>query len=171
MIVMACVKPAEMEYSLPSEEKMIILEDVIAKAKELGITIISGESPAYYWDDFTVLCDSEQMASMMMVKKVIVSDIKEVSFSKDVAKLCKTPEGPCETNFNRKVEVHMPGQALSVYNEVMLLEDSCTDMLQSNLNKGWRIIAACPQPDSRRPDYILGRFNPNHESDDRASRG
>lgn len=35
-----------------------------------------------------------------------------------------------------------------------------TDVLQEQIAKGWRIIAACPQPDQRRPDYILGRFNP-----------
>lgn len=63
--------------------------------------------------------------------------------------------------YNQKCEVHMPGQALASYNETLLLEDSCTDALQESLNVGWRVIAACPQPDNRRPDYILGRFNPN----------
>lgn len=63
-------------------------------------------------------------------------------------------------NYNTKCEVHMPGQALSLYNDVLLLEDSCTDTLSEHLQGGWRIIAACPQPDQRRPDYILGRFNP-----------
>lgn len=63
-------------------------------------------------------------------------------------------------NFNDKCEVHMPGQALSLYNETVLMENACTDALQANLNDGWRIICACPQPDQRRPDYILGRFNP-----------
>lgn len=61
---------------------------------------------------------------------------------------------------NERCEVHMPGQALSTYNETLLIEDACTDVLQESLNSGWRIICACPQPDSRRPDYILGRFNP-----------
>lgn len=63
-------------------------------------------------------------------------------------------------DFNQKCEVHMPGQALATHNETMLLEDSCTDVLQGQLDLGWRIIAACPQPNQRRPDYILGRFNP-----------
>lgn len=66
-----------------------------------------------------------------------------------------------ENNYNGSCEVHMPGQALSTYNETLLLEDSCTDVLQKSLDQGWRVIAACPQPDSRRPDYILGRFNPD----------
>lgn len=72
--------------------------------------------------------------------------------------------------YNAKVNVHMPGQALSTYNQTMLLQDSCTDNLQYELDKGWRIIACCPQPDQRRPDYILGRFNPTHDVGFRAAR-
>lgn len=74
--------------------------------------------------------------------------------------------------YNNKCEVHMPGNMLATYNQVQLLEDSCTDALQNALSAGWRIIAVCPQPDSRRPDYIMGRFNPNDDFDkDSASRG
>lgn len=59
---------------------------------------------------------------------------------------------------NTKVDVHIPGNALLMIDEVMLLEDSCTDDLNNNyLERGWRIVAVCPQPDQRRPDYILGR--------------
>jgi hypothetical protein len=72
--------------------------------------------------------------------------------------------------YNDKCEVHMPGQALATYNETLLLEDSCTDVLQGALDKGWRVITACPMPDKRRPDYILGRFNPEHEVGARARR-
>lgn len=74
--------------------------------------------------------------------------------------------------YNNKCEVHMPGNMLATYNQVRLLEDSCTDVLQTALSAGWRIIAVCPQPDSRRPDYILGRFNPNDDfNKDSANRG
>lgn len=62
--------------------------------------------------------------------------------------------------FNQKVNVHMAGGLLATYNEVSLKEDACTDELQRELNNGWRIIAICVQPDQRRPDYILGRYNP-----------
>lgn len=67
------------------------------------------------------------------------------------------------SEFNEKVDVHMPGNLLMSFNETKLLEDSCTDVLQDSLNQGWRVIAACPQPDQRRPDYILGRYNPSIE--------
>jgi len=66
---------------------------------------------------------------------------------------------------NERVHVHMPGQALGTYNEVQLLENLCSDELQRSLDNGWRIIAACPQPDARRPDYILGKYNPARDSD------
>lgn len=74
--------------------------------------------------------------------------------------------------YNNKCEVHMPGNMLATYNQVQLLEDSCTDVLQTALSAGWRIIAVCPQPDSRRPDYIMGRFNPDDYFDkESADRG
>lgn len=75
-----------------------------------------------------------------------------------------------DTNYNTKCEVHMPNMAMTMYNEMLLLEGSCTDELQAALNGGWRIVAACPQPDQRRPDYILGRFNPNFEPGGSAER-
>lgn len=75
------------------------------------------------------------------------------------------------TVYNNKCDVHMPGNMLAMYNDVLLLEDSCTDALQSALVQGWRIIAACPQPDKRRPDYILGRWNPDKDNrEDSAAR-
>jgi ethanolamine utilization cobalamin adenosyltransferase len=62
-----------------------------------------------------------------------------------------------EQLFNRKVEVHVPGNELLKINDVRLLQDSCTDEVQRYLNDGWRILSICPQPDQRRPDYIMGR--------------
>lgn len=67
--------------------------------------------------------------------------------------------------FNDACNVHMPGNGLLMFNETLLLEDTCTDTLQESLNKGWRIIVACPQPDQRRPDYILGRYNPDTQKE------
>jgi hypothetical protein len=66
-----------------------------------------------------------------------------------------------QQTFNQRVNVHVGGGLITTYNELKLKEDSCTDELQRELNDGWRIVAVCVQPDQRRPDYILGRFNPN----------
>ena len=65
-----------------------------------------------------------------------------------------------DTTFNSKTSVHVGGGLITTYNDLLLKEDTCTDDLQNDLNNGWRIIAVCNQADQRRPDYVLGRFNP-----------
>lgn len=55
------------------------------------------------------------------------------------------------------LQVAIPDMALLMIDEVVLLNDSCTDELQRQLDEGWRIIAICPPNSQRRPDYILGR--------------
>lgn len=59
--------------------------------------------------------------------------------------------------FNTKVGVHISDLGLLNVKEVDVLGDACTDELQDWLDNGWRILAICPQPDQRRPDYVLGR--------------
>ncbi len=77
-----------------------------------------------------------------------------------------------QESFNQRCQQQQPGDSLLRISETMLLEDACTDALQEKLSEGWRIIAAQPQPDQRRPDYILGRpFNPDSDLPTRASRG
>jgi len=66
-------------------------------------------------------------------------------------------------HFNERVEVYTPGMGLMLFNSVMLAEDACTDALQTHLDQGWKIIAACPQPNQRRPDFILGRYDPSRD--------
>ena len=68
-----------------------------------------------------------------------------------------------KNTFNTKTNVHVGGGLITTYNDLLLKEDICTDALQKELNNGWRIIAVCVQPDQRRPDYILGRYNPQLE--------
>ena len=108
---------------------------------------------------------------------VQLSKVKEVITRVDIAEYLPKlgdkaiPMGaPSHNEYTTLCEVHMPGQALSMYNDMKLLEDSCSDAVQEALNEGWRIIAACPQPDQRRPDYILGRFDPKHDGERSAKR-
>lgn len=54
-------------------------------------------------------------------------------------------------------QVVMPGYELLGYNQILVETDCCTEMIQGYLDEGWRIIAVMPQPQSRRPDYILVR--------------
>lgn len=59
-------------------------------------------------------------------------------------------------------QIHIPNEYLYRINEVKVLDDACTDALQSELDDGWRIICVCPPNSQRRPDYILGRYNQGH---------
>lgn len=73
--------------------------------------------------------------------------------------------------FNEKVVVPNMDSFISKINQTMLLEDCCTDYLQQHLSKGWRIIAICPQPNQRRPDYVLGKILDEEELRSSALRG
>lgn len=59
--------------------------------------------------------------------------------------------------FNKKLEVHMPGNSLLEISNVIVVENACTEAIDQKLQDGWRILAVCPQPDQRRPDYIMGK--------------
>jgi len=63
------------------------------------------------------------------------------------------PEPPV----NRVVNVAIPGFGLLAIDDVMVSYDLCTDELRKYLEDGWRILAICPQPNQRRPDYVLGK--------------
>jgi hypothetical protein len=58
--------------------------------------------------------------------------------------------------YNTRCDVHVPNLGLLKVSKVELLQDACTDDLQAHLDRGWRILAICPQPNQRRPDYIIG---------------
>lgn len=64
-------------------------------------------------------------------------------------------------DFNAKCNVHVPSLGLLRITTVDYCNDMCTEQLQKRLAEGWRIIACCPQPDQRRPDYILGLMDFN----------
>lgn len=59
--------------------------------------------------------------------------------------------------WNNKAGSPISGPVLHSFNDLMLCEDCCTDHLQEKLDEGWRVIAVCPM-ESRRPDYVLGRY-------------
>lgn len=103
-----------------------------------------------------------------VVKQPEVNGAVQSLIAKTEELLARTTNNGAE--YNGRCEVHMPGNLMLQFNETLLLEDSCTDRLQDALDKGWRIIAACPQPDARRPDYILGRFNPELSNGNSARR-
>lgn len=62
-----------------------------------------------------------------------------------------------ERHFNKHCNCHVPNEQLFSVNQVTVVNDCCTDDLQDFLKQGWHILSVCPQPNQRRPDYVLGR--------------
>ena len=52
----------------------------------------------------------------------------------------------------------IPNVSLFAVRKLKVLENECTDEVQSWLDQGWRIVAVCPPNDTRRPTYILGHM-------------
>ena len=75
---------------------------------------------------------------------------------KEYEAICSRLEAS-SNSFNEKCHVHIGGSLLITINKLLLLENACTDNVQSHLAAGWRIVAVTVQPDGRRPDYILGK--------------
>lgn len=55
------------------------------------------------------------------------------------------------------VQIAVPDIGLMLIEEVRVNTDCCTEVLQQDLDQGWRILAVCPPNAQRRPDYVLGR--------------
>lgn len=54
-------------------------------------------------------------------------------------------------------QVYLPGNELLKIKQVVVRDDYCTELLQSDLEEGWSIIAVLPKTGQRRPDYVLGK--------------
>jgi len=140
---------------------------------KLGITIPQRDDGDY--DDSPVIAVPETkyidliQAKVRMAKTLSVCEAGNsldhegaiARVEKLIGKIEKFAESTANLQYNEKVEVHTPGMGLMLFNSVMLAGDACSDQLQTHLDEGWKIIAACPQPDQRRPDYILGRYDPS----------
>jgi hypothetical protein len=88
-----------------------------------------------------------------LITTLEVGDDVEGMFRVMAEKLASVTHG----GFNERCGQRQPGESLMAVSETMLVQDGCTDVLQRHLSDGWRIVAVQPQPDQRRPDYILGR--------------
>lgn len=121
---------------------LVKLEDFVSK------------NPPRFYIERTVL---EGPASLVGLENIL-SRLEEKTYG-----LRTAIDSMAQHTFNQKVNVHVGGGLIVTYNDLKLLENACTDAVQTALNNGWRIIAVCVQPDSRRPDYVLGRYNPELE--------
>jgi hypothetical protein len=121
---------------------------VICTAEQAMGLIDSGYCGEYFnvEDRFRILIDiPDQFDVKELIGSVIEKTIKSVTDDRF---------------FNQKCQQEQPSNNLLSINQTLLLEDACTDHLQSHIADGWRILAIQPQPNQRRPDYVLGRNQP-----------
>lgn len=83
------------------------------------------------------------------IKRLIMSDDKFQHFKR--AKTIEEFEGAMNT-----IHVHLPGFDVMTIRQIIHIDNACTDEIQTHLKDGWKILAILPQPNHRRPDYILG---------------
>lgn len=104
------------------------------------------------------LIDIEDICSELAdVKGITIKPIAKVRFVSP-APFFSTNKLPEVKEFVRNVsQIVMPGFELLKYGEIQVLENSCTVEIQNQLDKNWRIIAVLPQPQQRRPDYVMVR--------------
>jgi hypothetical protein len=115
--------------------------------------------------------EAEKNVQGIEILKIIGEDNKEPIKQKSlIAELLgvildkwqrKTPDAGMDGQgfFNKRCNTVPARNFLNEVNKVKVKENYCTDNLQDELNRGWRILAVCVQPDGKRPDYILGRVD------------
>ena len=100
----------------------------------------------YWYNDFIVDFDKISTVQCEVICRLRIGDA-----------LTRVTE-PRPPAFNEKVNVAVPSNGMLNITVVKVYENACTESLQEELNSGWKILAICPQPDQRRPDYILGKL-------------
>ena len=132
------------------------LENLVDE-KEEKLTLVS-------WREFEG--DLEDIASFKIPFVVKgEAQFNFVTYMLDEVKKLSREVGGLSSKFDRAVThdksgiiVHIPNQELFAIQECKVLNDCCTDELNKVISEGWRILAICPQPNQRRPDYIMGRL-------------
>jgi len=130
--------------------------------KDLDYVYIEKENNLVDLEDFALKCMyGYRITKCIKSEEPSVNNIKALlnKVEEKTNNINKTLDILHNQSFNDKTNVHVGGGLMVTYNDLMLKENCCTDVLQSTINNGWRIIAVCVQSDQRRPDYILGRYN------------
>lgn len=135
------------------EEQISVLAALVP-LEDVPRTVFNTEGKSEYWYGNSQLWDLDVFPIDLIST---LDDIKHVPLPQ---KLAAVFEPRAQTVYNEHVKVVMPGIGLLRFDHVTVVYDCCTDELRSYLKLGWRIIAVCPQPDQRRPDYVLGRVGP-----------
>lgn len=125
-------------------------------------------SPYYNTPSMVVSLD-ELHKSFEVVDLIRVIDVDvEDSFNIDIEVLADRISSSIigrttENIYNQRLEIHQPNSPLFMYNDYKVLTDCCIESLQEEIDNGWRVVSVCPQPDQRRPDYVVAQYNAEKE--------
>lgn len=157
------VKFQQMSKKHKDDEKMSYWEEEEKNHPDLQILI-----DEYYIGGYTNIAPLNRLLAlglpiefkiMNSIKEIPEYKVEETILHKLISLEEKLNHFDQAAQFNTKVGVHISDLGLLSVKEVTWLEDACTENLQDHLDNGWRILAVCPQPNSRRPDYVLGKNN------------
>lgn len=144
---------------LKEEWENLTVEDIITRWKGTkGVSLTSGSREqlitAPQLDNCFHICTIKQIIEVAAKAQVQAIDINKLANSISNMLLGEVKE----KLFNQKLEIHQPNMPLFTYNDFKSVSDFCTESLQNEINDGYRVVAVLPQPDQRRPDYILGKY-------------
>lgn len=139
------------DHMFTPEEQTAILAAKINDLDENERAVFTTDGKSEYWYGGGFLWDLDTFP----IEHIgMLDDIKYIPLTGKLQEALKTRD---TTVYNEHVNVIMPGLGMLQLNRVQVLYNCCTDELGENLKQGWRIVAVCPQPHQRRPDYVLGR--------------
>lgn len=142
------VKPDEI-----SQEQIEALSRVFPEHKDNLLKWKTGEEKWFnqtkpmHIDDLQALGLPEKVVSLKPIQRLTLPE-PIMAALREGKKELKSLEGA--------VQIHLPGNDLPAMRQVINFDNSCTEDIDDWLKKGWQILAILPQPNHRRPDYILG---------------
>jgi hypothetical protein len=120
--------------------------------------ITSNETYIVNLEIFTLEFPNLEVSIKGVPKSILSKDLDLIEEMNKIATKIEEAKNRFEkvVELNQQCNIHVPNLGLLNVNKMAYATDYCTEMLQERLLQGWRLIAVCPQPDQRRPDYILG---------------
>lgn len=157
-----------MRFSIPYDKRERLKTDDVLWEKFKAIVEISDDDRSSLYSDFEG--DIEKVIDLIgpievtgKITPFFLNQFQEIAHRMKNLESAHAKIMDENVSFNQRVGVHVPGLGLLRMKTVQVVEDACTEKINDYLQKGWRIVAVCPQPDSRRPDYILGHHKKGEE--------
>lgn len=155
------------------EEKLAIVQSIFPKAHKSGEYLFECEGVVDVAELMEV-CERTGLKATIKPHKGSAFHLQREGLLERISKL--ESDGQLVKDWMKQgdtiVQVHAPNLALLSMNCVDLLENACTEELQTRLTEGWRILAVCPPFDERRPTYIIGKYEPDEQvASSRGGRG